>query len=596
LSDGAPRQICLNMIVRNEAAIMERCLRSVADHVACWVISDTGSTDGTPALIERLAARGIPGELHHAPFHDFAQARNAALRQAHASALRYDYLLLTDADMELVVADPSFRGRLAAGSYEVLQRSGISYWNTRLLRRDVAARYQGVTHEYLEVPQGGERLEGIRFIDYACGSNRADKLGRDLRLLQVGLAREPENARYQFYLAQTYRDLGQAEGAAAAYGRRADMGGWAEEAWYARWQQARSLLALGDEDGFLRHALAAYNARPHRAETLYDLSRFHRERSRHEVALLHAEAGLALPYPQQDSLFIDDFVYATGLREEISISGFYTRSVARRMLGSRCCATLAVGRAVPEASRSLARHNLSFYAEAAAVLLPSFNAHRLPFVAPRGFFPLNPSVCVWQNSVWVLQRCTNYRLTDEGWCETPGGVPVRNRNFLLRLDDALQIRMSEEVMPPLDLPPSRFGQVLGFEDSRLFVQHNMLWCASNVRELNAQGWYEIVLSRIDHPGSGRPVHAEWKVLTTGECHKHEKNWMPVLSGREPLFVYSVDPTLIVDESGSVCSQSTTTPALDNLRGGSQLVPFDDGWLAVVHEVEFLYGNAIIFIG
>ena len=49
-------RLCLNMIVRNESAILERCLRSVADHVACWVIGDTGSTDGTQDLIRAFFA------------------------------------------------------------------------------------------------------------------------------------------------------------------------------------------------------------------------------------------------------------------------------------------------------------------------------------------------------------------------------------------------------------------------------------------------------------------------------------------------------------------------------------------------------------
>jgi hypothetical protein len=67
------KTICLNMIVKNEVANLERCLRSVADHISCWVIGDTGSTDGTQELIKQFfAARGIPGELHSFPFENFA--------------------------------------------------------------------------------------------------------------------------------------------------------------------------------------------------------------------------------------------------------------------------------------------------------------------------------------------------------------------------------------------------------------------------------------------------------------------------------------------------------------------------------------------
>jgi glycosyltransferase involved in cell wall biosynthesis len=92
------KQLCLNMIVRNEIATLERCLCAVANHIDCWVIVDTGSTDSTQMFIKSFfAARSIPGELHSFAFHNFEQARNAALDCAIASGLGYDYLLLVDA-------------------------------------------------------------------------------------------------------------------------------------------------------------------------------------------------------------------------------------------------------------------------------------------------------------------------------------------------------------------------------------------------------------------------------------------------------------------------------------------------------------------
>src|SRR5271165_6411751 len=109
------KRLCLNMIVKNEMANLERCLGAVAPYIACWVIGDTGSTDGTQDFIRSFfAARGIPGEIHSFPFENFAQARNEALDRARVSKLRFDYLLLTDADMELTVQDPAFSQDLTA--------------------------------------------------------------------------------------------------------------------------------------------------------------------------------------------------------------------------------------------------------------------------------------------------------------------------------------------------------------------------------------------------------------------------------------------------------------------------------------------------
>src|SRR5262249_13879261 len=141
-------------------------------------------------------------------FVNFEQARNEALDRARRSALTFDYLLLADADMELVIEDPAFRARLSAECYAVRQQNEISYFNTRLLRRDAAAAYKGVTHEFLDTDGPPPRLDSIWFIDHASGSNRAGKFERDAKLLEEALVRDPANARYVFYLAQSLRDAG----------------------------------------------------------------------------------------------------------------------------------------------------------------------------------------------------------------------------------------------------------------------------------------------------------------------------------------------------------------------------------------------------
>src|SRR5689334_9549088 len=122
MSDG--KRLCLNMIVHNEIANLPRCLAALADHVACWVIGDLGSTDGSQDFIRYFfASRHLPGEVRDVPFRDFGQARNATLNYAYASPFVYDYLLLNDGDLELIVEDPSFRKRLDQAAYRMFQRT-----------------------------------------------------------------------------------------------------------------------------------------------------------------------------------------------------------------------------------------------------------------------------------------------------------------------------------------------------------------------------------------------------------------------------------------------------------------------------------------
>ncbi|HTO79556.1 MAG TPA: hypothetical protein VMJ31_07260, partial [Methylocystis sp.] len=424
---AAAKRICLNMIVKNEIQSLDRSLRSVAPFISCWVIGDTGSTDGTQDFIKSFfAERGIPGELHCFPFIDFEQARNQALDDAYASPLEFDYLLFNDADMEVVVEDLDFLSKLDLPGYMLQTRGGVSYWVTRLVRRNSGARYHGVTHEYLHLPGDVGKLEGVWMLDHATGSNRVEKFDRDIRLLRKGLETEPDNARYQFYLAESFFNSGRPAEAAEAYAKRIAMGGWEEEVWYSRLQRARCFWRMDDEASFVREAVVAFDQRPHRAEPLYDLARFYRQRGMNEASMLFAEAGLKVNWPAQDVLFIEDFVYRFGLAEEYSIAANYAREPERKAMGFAACDWLALNREAPESSRSLARRNLQFYADPVVGSMPSFSSR--PLQAPPQQPQRGARVYVARHGARILALWANAQ-----------------SHFLFELDDALNVIRCKEI-------------------------------------------------------------------------------------------------------------------------------------------------------
>jgi glycosyltransferase involved in cell wall biosynthesis len=323
------KALCLNMIVKNEMANLERCLTAAAPHISCWVIGDTGSTDGTREFVRCFfAQRDIPGELYSYPFINFAQARNEALDRARASAMDFDYLLLLDADMELLVHAPAFPRDLTSAAYAVRQRHGITYRNIRLLRRDAPASYRGVTHEFLAVRSGETRnLDDISLLDHPTGSNRKDKYKRDLRLLTEALPAERDPvmiARYMFYLANTLRDSGQREAALRMYLRRASFGHWRQEVFMSLLHAARLKQDLGyDKDEVVSAYAEAAAACPTRAEALHGAARFCRTNGLYESGYAFAAQGLTMARPD-DALFPEDWIYDYGLRDELAVCAYWT--------------------------------------------------------------------------------------------------------------------------------------------------------------------------------------------------------------------------------------------------------------------------------
>ena len=273
--------IALCMIVKNEAAFIERCLASVKPYISSWTIVDTGSTDDTKKLI-RKALKGVPGKLLEREFTDFGTNRTEALTLAKGTA---DWLLLLDADETVEVhedlltwlaEDPD--PEVDAWMVEIVD-SGTIWKRPLLVRGNKDWRYIGAVHEYLDYTQTKSRaLLGLTV--YHHGSNRhpVQKFDHYLTLLKPGL--DAGDPRAVFYSAECLRFLGCYPKAIELYQQRALMNSFEEEAWYAAYQAAKL-------SGNVTDLLKAFERRPWRAEPLW------------------AAADLVRSIPHEDVLFME---------------------------------------------------------------------------------------------------------------------------------------------------------------------------------------------------------------------------------------------------------------------------------------------------
>lgn len=311
--------IGLCMLVRNETAVIERCLASVRGLIDCWVICDTGSTDGTPQLIQAALA-DLPGELHERPWVNFGHNRSELMTLARGKA---DYLLLIDADMTLSYEKLRIQS-LAADSYLLKHDEVPEYWIKRLVRGERHWQYVGATHEYITTDgtDRTETLEAIVIHHHADGGSRPEKFERDVKLLSGELERDPNNGRAVFYLAQTYRDLERLQDAIELYRRRADMAGWVEEAFYSLYQVGVLSERIGEHPQAVTALLEAWEHRPTRVEPLYELAWMFRSRRLHHSAHMVCRVGLDVQIPN-DTLFVHRWMYEWGVLFEYSIAAYW---------------------------------------------------------------------------------------------------------------------------------------------------------------------------------------------------------------------------------------------------------------------------------
>ena len=351
--------IGLCMIVRNEAAVLERCLNSLRQHISSWTIVDTGSEDNTPDIASR-SLEGIPGAVHHRHWVDFGHNRSEALALNRSQC---DYHLVVDADDRLEFpANFSWPVLDLDAYYLGIQDGDVHYRRLQLMATRLPWRYVGVLHEYPDCDQDYSQgvLESPTYRRHGSqGARSRDPKAyhNDAKVLAEALSKEPENTRYAFYLAQSLRDAGLIQDAAAAYERRGEMEGWIEERYCAWLQRGRLLEKTGGSPAEIRSAwLNAYQLVPLRAEALVELARYHREGNEWLLAYLFAGQAVPLTVPS-DGLFVEPEAYTWKSRDERAIAAYYTDRFLEALELTRA---LLADSATPLSQRSRLEANVRF--------------------------------------------------------------------------------------------------------------------------------------------------------------------------------------------------------------------------------------------
>jgi glycosyltransferase involved in cell wall biosynthesis len=332
-SDKQEISLCLVMIVKDEEDTMEKCLKSVSPYISYWVIVDTGSKDKTIEVIHKtMSELGIPGELHERSWVNFEVNRTESLKLAKGKC---DYRWIIDADDTFYPENPDINPFVGLDNrpdgYQILYKlNALQYHRVQIVKSDQDWVYKGVLHEYLhldkpEISQGiipnSHVIADISPLKRA--SSLEEKYSNDAKILEDALIKEPNNTRYQFYLAQSYRDSSQNEKAIEAYIKRVEMGEWAEEVYYSLYMIAKIKEKIGHpHDEVAESYLKAWEYRPERLEALFHAMRKFREQKRFLLAFAIGDVGIKTR-GTGDILFVEPEIWQWRLLDEYSLSAYY---------------------------------------------------------------------------------------------------------------------------------------------------------------------------------------------------------------------------------------------------------------------------------
>jgi tetratricopeptide (TPR) repeat protein len=520
-------KIILNLMIKNESKIIERCLGRALEHVDAVSILDTGSTDNTVEVCNTfLLASGKPFKVSVEPFKNFGYNRTVSFKKAQelCKELGWDaittYAMTVDADM-IIKPLPKFKDfKMTVPGYTVIQQNGsLKYHNNRFHQCAYDWKCVGGTHEYWSGDPTEKMPYEVFYIDdINDGGCKSDKFERDIRLLTEDLKEDPNNGRAYFYLAQSYKDSGNFEEAIKNYKKRIEVGGWIEEVWHAHYQIAKCYECLKMPEEMEAWALKAFKFHPTRAEPLYFLVNYFKDRYEHFKAYQYYLKGKDIPFPKNDVLFIEYAVYEGLFEYENTILSCYIFNKSKQDTLNDIVSYINT----KDHRLDNVWDNIQYYIEPLVGSTYKGEYSKLFFPQVDEFQASSCSAVSYKNKLVMNTRYVNYSIdgrgqyhmrSADGHVKTRNGVTYLNSSYY-PLED---VRMMKE-----EVDRTYPSNIEGLEDVRLFVFKNKLSFTASSKNVTADGKIVMTMGEYDPETAKMSNISVIKPPKPSDC---EKNWI-----------------------------------------------------------------------
>jgi tetratricopeptide (TPR) repeat protein len=593
-------KIILNLMIKNESKIIERCIGRALEHVDAISILDTGSTDNTVEVCNTfLKTSGKPFKVSVEPFKNFGYNRTVSFQKAQelCKELGWDanitYAMAVDADM-IIKPSPAFKDyKLTVPGYNVIQQnSALKYYNNRFMRCSYDWKCVGSTHEYWS----GDPTEKIPFEifyidDVNDGGCKSDKFERDVRLLTEDLKTEPNNGRTHFYLAQSYKDSGKTKEAIQHYKKRIKIGGWFEEVWYSHYQIAKCYEMLNQPEKFESWMLRAFKFHPHRAEPLYNLTRHFKDKYEHYKAYHYYLKGKDIPYPKDDVLFIEPDVYNGLFEYENTILSCYVPAKTKQ----ECLVDMVKYINTRTIHIDNVWDNIHYYIEPLESHIYKGEYSKLFFPQQDEYQVSSCSIVPYKGRMLMNTRYVNYSIDSRGqYHMRSSDGNVKTKNGMTYLNSSCY--PVENVTMMKEEPTVLYhSNIEGLEDVRLFSFKDKIHFTASSKNLTDDG--KIVMATGEY-NPNEHMMKNINVIRPPKPSDCEKNWIFVpetslitteVAKDRMNFIYGWHPMEIgsvTDNKLTIHTKFDTPRIFSRFRGSSTICEYDSKLWAVVHFVKY----------
>jgi len=573
------------MIVKNEAKNLPRLFESLKGIIDDYVIIDTGSTDNTVKVIKEYWDNlNIKGHVETIPFKNFAYNRTKGLELARKKS-KSDFILLLDADMILV--NQGFRKEQLIGKQVITikqKNSFIEWSNVRFINRNIEATCVGVTHEYYDTKNGiNEELNTLYIQDIGDGGCKDDKYERDIRLLEQGIKDEPNNNRYHFYLAQSYRDTNNLDKAIEHYKKHIEMPGWDEEIWYSHYMISSLYLRKKMTKEAEEWALKGFIYRPKRPEALYALCKYFRENNDNKKAYHYYSLAKSLPDPRSDKLFVETKVYDYELDYEHSIINFYipwTNKQEAIKSGIK-----VINQNLGGDKENITLKNIGYYLSS---LKDSKHFKSTKFTQNKininGIEYLASSPSILEDDKYKICNIRNvsYKLTNNPMIfHNDKENLIQTKNICYNFKDN-SYKIMDEIVLYKDKHQKTNGYIRGLEDVRLFKYKNkikFIGQSGDYKNIGSDIRFNMVVGEYDFNNGKMLID---QILESPNNNSVEKNWVHL---NDDLFIYKWFPLEIgklIGKNFKLKSKIETPKIFAHFKGSSNGFLYKDMYWFLVH--------------